>query len=146
MEGRGSAVDHIHRDYSNTQPIGDCMNLQTLLELSVLCEQLKALTTKVRQETIDIVAKNDHVAVIKHYDKVRELTENIKESREALNALEKQLSYEYVPDVMRANGIKTTTIDGVGRVSLSTRWSASIEDKQIGYEWLRANGHGGVIV
>jgi hypothetical protein len=46
---------------------------------------------------------------------------------------------------MRAHNIRTITVEGVGRVSLGTRWSASIPDKAAGFEWLRGNGHGGVI-
>jgi len=46
---------------------------------------------------------------------------------------------------MRAHNVRTITIEGVGRVSLGTRWSASMPDKQAGFEWLRSNDHGGII-
>jgi hypothetical protein len=121
------------------------MQLRTMLELSSICESLQKIAGTVREETDAALATNDHVQIIKHYDKVRLTTALIKESREALAELEKQLSHEHVPAAMRNAGIKNTTIEGVGRVSLGTRWSASIPDKWEGFRWLRENGHGGVI-
>lgn len=121
------------------------MKESTIQRLGLVCKTLTEITGLVRDETIEAVGTNDHVAVIKHYDSLRKLTALIKESREALNQMEERLSREQVPDVMRANNIRSTTIEGVGRVSLGTRWSASMIDKDAGMEWLRDNGNGGVI-
>ena len=109
------------------------------------CDILIKMAGVIRDETAEAVSTQDHVKVIKHYDQLRQLNALIKESREALAIIEEKLSREYVPDVMRAHQIKSTTIEGVGRVSLGTRWSASMPDKGAGFEWLRAQGHGGVI-
>ena len=109
------------------------------------CRLLTGLASAIREETNTAVASNDHIKVIKHYDQLRQVNALIKESREALSQIEEQLSREYVPDAMRAHNVRTITIEGVGRVSLGTRWSASMPDKQSGFEWLRGNGHGGVI-
>jgi hypothetical protein len=103
------------------------------------------MTGLVRDETNEVVATDDHVKVIKHYDQLRQITALIKESREALSQIEEKLSREQVPDVLRAHNIRTITVEGVGRVSLGTRWSASMPDKAAGFEWLRGNNHGGVI-
>jgi len=121
------------------------MKEDTLVTLQVICSSLIAVTTKIRGETDEAVATGDHVEVIKHYDKLRQVTAAIKESREALEQIEMKLSREQVPEVMRAHNIKNITIEGVGRVTLGTRWSASMPDKAAGFEWLRANEHGGVI-
>jgi len=121
------------------------MDLKTLLELSAVCSDLTKLTKDVRNQTDETVATSDHIAIIKHYDHLRQMTALIKESREALEQIEMKLSREYVPEVMRAHNVRTITVEGVGRVSLGTRWSASIPDKQAGFDWLRANDHGGVI-
>jgi hypothetical protein len=117
----------------------------TIGELQTICFNLTTVTERIRNETNEAIATNDPIQVIKHYDKVRLATASIKEAREALAKIEENLSREQVPSVMRAHNIKTTTIEGVGRVSLGTRWSASIPEKQAGFEWLRANAHGGVI-
>ena len=121
------------------------MELKTLMELSIACETLTKVAGEIREQTNEVVASRDHIAVIRHYDKLRQVTAQIKESREALAKMEETLSRESVPEVMREHNVKTITIEGVGRVSLSNRWSASMADKTDGMEWLRKNGHGGVI-
>jgi len=121
------------------------MHMKTLFDLTAVCGRLSVLAEEIRNETNEVVSTNDHVQVIKHYDKLRQVTGLIKESREALAQIEERMSRELVPDAMRNAGIRTITIEGVGRVSLGTRWSASMPDKQSGFEWLRGNGHGGVI-
>jgi hypothetical protein len=121
------------------------MQEKTVDQLKYACDILTKVTGLVRDETDEVVASNDHIKVIKHYDQLRQVTALIKESREALNQIEEKLSREQVPDVMRAHQIRTITVEGVGRVSLGTRWSASMPDKEAGFEWLRANDHGGVI-
>ncbi len=111
-----------------------------------VCGALNKTAEMVRTDTAEAVASNDHVSVIKHYDQVRKLTDQIKEAREALDEMEKKLSREQVPEVMRAHNVKTITIEGVGRVSLSNRWSCSMLDKEAGFEYLRANNAGGLII
>jgi hypothetical protein len=121
------------------------MNQQTIDNLAHACNILTQMTSLVRDETNEVVATDDHVKVIKHYDQLRQITALIKESREALSQIEEKMSREQVPDVLRAHNIRTITVEGVGRVSLGTRWSASMPDKAAGFEWLRGNNHGGVI-
>ena len=121
------------------------MQKLTIDKLQEACSTLTTITEWVRIETNEAIATNDHVTVIKHYDQLRQITARIKESREALEQIEMKLSREQVPDVMRAHNIKNITIEGVGRVTLGRRWSASMPNKAAGFEWLRGNGHGGVI-
>jgi len=121
------------------------MHSKTVDQLKYACDILTMVTGLVRDETDEAVASNDHIKVIRHYDQLRQLTALIKESREALSQIEEKLSREQVPDVMRAHNVRSITVEGVGRVSLGTRWSASMPDKAAGFEWLRANDHGGVI-
>lgn len=117
----------------------------TITALAEVCRCLTELTSSVRDQTAEAVASQDHIEIIKHYNQLRQATVLIKESREALGQIEEKLSREQVPDVMRAHQIKTITVEGVGRVSLGTRWSASMPDKEAGFDWLRSNNHGGVI-
>jgi len=121
------------------------MKDETITELRAVCFTLTDISEWIRNETDEVVASNDHIKIIKHYDQLRQATALIKESREALAQIEEKLSREQVPEVMRAHNIRTITVEGVGRVSLGTRWSASMPDKAAGFEWLRANEHGGVI-
>ena len=113
--------------------------------LTELCESLVQVTSRIRRETDEVVESRDHIAIIKHYDQLRQVTALIKESREALEQIEMKLSREQVPEALRSQNIRSITVEGVGRVTLGTRWSASMPDKEAGFEWLRANEHGGVI-
>jgi hypothetical protein len=121
------------------------MKQDTVISLRTICNLLTNITSTVREETNEAVASEDHIEVIRHYDQLRQVTALIKESREALEQIEMKLSRESVPEIMRAHHVKTITVEGVGRVSLGTRWSASMPDKGAGFDWLRANEHGGVI-
>src|SRR5262245_64905471 len=108
-------------------------------------KNLTEIAGDIRGETNAVVSTQDHVQVIKHYDSLRKVNAVIKECKDALSKIEERLSREQVPDVMRLQNIRSTTIEGVGRVSLGTRWSASMLDKEMGLKWLRDNGNGGVI-
>ena len=121
------------------------MKPETKIDLAEICAALSRVAGQVRDQTNEAVATNDHIQVIKHYNDLRIVTAIIKETREVLQQLEEKLSREHVPDVMRAHNIRNITVEGVGRVTLGTRWSASMTDKPSGFEWLRGNGHGGVI-
>jgi hypothetical protein len=110
------------------------------------CNSLITVTGWIRHETEQAIESRDHIELIRHYDQLRQATALIKESREALTQIEEKLSREQVPEALRAHNIRTITIEGVGRVSLGTRWSATMPDKESGFEWLRGNGHGGVII
>ena len=122
------------------------MQDKTIFELGQVCGALSRLASQVKIETAEVVGTNDHVQVITHYNFLRIIAEQVKVARESLKEIEERLSREYVPDVMRSSGIKNVTIDGIGRVSLGTRWSASMPDKEAGMQWLRENGHGGLII
>src|SRR5215471_14685540 len=89
-----------------------------LAQLQFACKSLTELAANVREETNEVVATNDHVKVIKHYDALRHLSALVKETKDALAKIEERLSREQVPDVMRLANIRSTTIEGVGRVSL----------------------------
>jgi hypothetical protein len=121
------------------------MEPRTLEALTDLCLAFTHMAETIRNQTNAVVSTQEHVEVIKHYDKLRHANAMIKETKDALTKIEERLSREQVPDVMRANKIRSTTIEGVGRVSLGTRWSASMTDKQEGFNWLRGSGNGGVI-
>ena len=122
------------------------MRFDTIEELNTVCNDLVGVAKMVRADTNNAVATNDHVEVIRHYDYLRKATAKIKEAREALDEMEQRLSREQVPEVMRAHNIRTITIEGVGRVSLTNRWSCAMPDKPAGMEWLRDNGHGSLII
>lgn len=121
------------------------MTPETLALLDSITTLLDKATKLIRKETTEIIATSDHVELIRHFAKVRNAKELIKASRVSLDELEQQLSHEYVPDALHARNIRTITVDDVGRVSLSVRWSCSMLDKQLGFEYLRKTGNEALI-
>lgn len=121
------------------------MKDSTMQDLAKAVTFLQGLAQAVREDTNAAIATADHVEVIRHYNKLRIVNDQIKEARDALSDIADHLSTIDVPDVMRLAKVKTTTIEGVGRVTVSYRFSCSMLDKEKGMNWLRENGHGGLI-
>ena len=99
----------------------------------------------IRADTADVLATRDHVQLVTHFDQLRQSNDLIKEARESLSEIADLLSTRDIPDLFKELKVKTTTIVGVGRVTVSYRFSCSMLDKEQGMEWLKANGHGGLI-
>jgi hypothetical protein len=113
-----------------------------MIEEIVKC--LFNLSEQLRRKTAELKG-GDHVALICHYADVRAAHAAIDESIKSLYEMKESLSRELVPDVMRAAGIKTINLVGIGRVSLSNRWSVSMLDKVQGMQYLRDTGNEGLI-
>jgi len=113
--------------------------------LNTLVQHLQSVASIIREETTAVVNSGDHIAIIKHFNDVRIAAELAKEAREALNDISDQLSREFVPNALRSKDIKTITVEGVGRVTVSHRFSCSMLDKDKGIKWLQDNGHGGLV-
>lgn len=128
------------------------MQEATLYELAELTRRLKAITFQVVADGKAALASGDHVEVIKHFDQLRKQNDTIKEAREALSDTADLFSKVYIPDIVtdlrEKSGLKPPfNIDGVGRVTVSYKWSASIipDDKTVGHNWLKDNGHGSLV-
>lgn len=121
------------------------MREETFQRLMAVASAIELSVASVRTDTDSVVATRNHVDVIKHFDRLRFVVERIKDARKALDEIEDRLSREQVPEVMRENNVKTITVEGVGRVSINHRFSCSMLDKEAGMDWLRKNGHEGLI-
>lgn len=131
------------------------MKQDTLDSLRHVCKQFTTIAGMIRDDTTEVQRGGDVIEIIKHFNHLRLANEEIKLAREALQQIADTLSTVVIPDVVRhakdTTGLKTPiNIEGVGRVTVSYRYSASILDdplvgKQKGYDWLTDNGHGGLI-
>jgi hypothetical protein len=130
------------------------MTPETLDKLRIVVREFEALGLRIRAETAPVVASRDHVEVIKHFNHLRIVNERIKAAREMLSDLADELSKRDIPDIVayvrEKTGQKPPYViefdDGsVGRVSVSHRYSCSMVDKTSGIEWLKINGHGGLV-
>lgn len=106
---------------------------------------MQIVAGQVREDTNAAVQSGDHVELVRHFRDLRDVNALIKEARTALGEMEDLLSSRDIPDAFRSAGVKTTTIEGVGRVTVSYRFSCSMLDKEAGLLWLTENGHGGLI-
>ena len=124
------------------------MKPQTYSDAERVCRYVVQVTQDVRRDTAEAVASNNHIELIKHFVQVRDLTEKIKEARKAPDEIEEKLSREQVPEAMRAQGIKTITIEGIGRVSLANSWRCSINDgkKLEGIQYLKDTGNAALVI
>lgn len=121
------------------------MRAQTLENLQEMVRGLQIVTGQVRSDTNDAVAAQDPVILVTHFNSLRHVNELIKEAREALSEMADLLSTRDIPDLFRSKKVKTLTVEGVGRCTVSYRYSCSMLNKDTGFKWLRDNGHGGLI-
>jgi len=124
------------------------MQTDTLLQLSAALEMLREAKAKVFRDTNDTIAANDHVELVRHFVKLRETNEAIKKAKKELEELEEHVSREDIPSAFRLARIKTTTIEDIGRVTISNQWRCSIVDgrRDDAFIWLREGGNGGIII
>jgi hypothetical protein len=122
------------------------MKPQTAADTERVCRYLVQVAQDIRRDTAEVVATRNHIDIIKHFNQVRLMNEQIKEAREALGEMERVLSQEQVPAVMREHNVRNITVEGVGRVALSNRWSCSMLDKELGMDWLRNSGNESLII
>lgn len=121
------------------------MQARTLQALEALVTLAEDVAAKVRRETAEILLTTDPIEIVKHFDAVRDVVDRVKTSREALAEIADDLSTVQIPTLFSNRNLKTITIEGLGRVTVSHRYSVSMLDKPAGMEWLRGNGHGALI-
>lgn len=114
--------------------------------LAQLLAAAKSVLENVEQDTSEVLMRADTYEMVRHFVDLRDVSEDIKIVRKSLELIEDRLSHSEIPDHFKALKLKTTTYEDIGRVSIGHKWSCSIIDKQVGFEWIRGNGHGGLII
>jgi hypothetical protein len=122
------------------------MRQETVDKLEQALRDIKEAAQMVNDDTNSVLAGRDHLELVVHFDKLRTANEDVKQARKALDIMSDRLSHSEIPDRFRELRIKTITVEGVGRVSIGHRWSCSIIDKQVGFQYLREQGDGGLII
>lgn len=122
------------------------MRESTLRAIAELNAHLYRVAGMVREDGNEVIRDRDHIEIIRHYNHLRLAAASIKESREAISQMEEDLSKVIIPEVMRENKVKTITLEGVGRVTVSYRYSCSMIEKDQALAWLKKNGHGGIVI
>jgi hypothetical protein len=103
--------------------------------------------SKALAETVEGMKGNtDHLEVIRSLAQVGEIYDQHNEMKKRINTAYDLLSRDIVPEAMRHNKVKTVTVEGIGRVTISHRYSCSMLDKEKAMDWLRGNGLEGIII
>lgn len=121
------------------------MTPKTMDQIHHFLNSIRTAVQMVRNDEETVKANGDPVEIIRHYDHLRNALDLIKESREALQFMADILSKDTIPDVLRKTGVKTITVEGVGRVSVAHRFSCTMLDKEKGFEYLHEIGQEGLI-
>lgn len=122
------------------------MEYDTRLSAEYAGGKLDKLVNRVHRDTLALVEQGDIPAIVKHFDAVRTEYRALKDKIEKLEKEVEDLSYGVIPTMFMNQSVKTIKIDGVGRVTVNIRWSASMADKQAGMTWLRETGNDGLII
>jgi hypothetical protein len=124
------------------------MREETLRALDNTVAAMQIVASAIISDIEEVVDHGSLVELIRHYDTLRHVNEAIKKARKAIDDLEDRLSHVDVPDAFRREGIKTVSVDDVGRVTVAYKWGCSIVDgkKPESFNWLREGGNGGIII
>jgi hypothetical protein len=115
-------------------------------ELAKLLAAAKHLQDEIDLDTRDVLGHGDTLEIVQHFVDLRDVNEEIKIVKDSLELVQKRMSHVDIPDHFKQEKIKTATYDGIGRVSIGHLWGCSIINKPVGFNWLRENGHGGLII
>jgi hypothetical protein len=122
------------------------MRESTKEELANLLAAARHLQNEVENDTREVLTRADTLEMVQHFVDLRDINEDIKIVRKSLELIEDRLSHSEIPDQFKRTRTTTTTFEGIGRVSIGHKWGCSIIDKAVGFNWLRENGHGGLII
>lgn len=106
--------------------------------------RLEYLTTALKKK-VDESKEDDLVSALHTFKSLGDLWDKFNDLKKEYNALYDQMSLYQIPDMMKDAGVKTINVEGVGRVTVSYRFSCSMLDKEAGFEWLEESGHGDLI-
>ena len=109
--------------------------------LSSITNDLQIMVATVREYLAGAKKQRLSDCLIK-YQRLNEEYDALDSERKKIGAMIEEMSRQIIPEMMSEEGIKTITIEEVGRrFTVANRISASMPDKEGGMAWLRENGH-----
>jgi hypothetical protein len=106
------------------------------------------LLERLIKDTHVVLAEKDIPAAVAHFAEARAAVKALSAEVTELQKHVDSLSYQALP-TMFANAkpaVKSINVDGVGRVTVNDHWSASILNREAGFDWLRKTGNEGLII
>lgn len=117
----------------------------SLTDLQHLADRLVGISDELTREVAS-KANADHLELIRYFDQFRKAADMFSTAKKAVTELHDKLSRDMIPDAMLAAGVKTVNVVGVGRVTISHRYSCSMIDKEQAMQWLKNNKHGDLVI
>ena len=121
------------------------MQFDTKTAAGYAADKLDSLLERATRDTSDVVQTSDIPTIVAHYAALTDTVDDLKKKLSALQKHVDALSYDILPTLFENQSVKTIKLDGVGRVTVNVRWTASMINKQKGMEWLRTSGNEGLI-
>lgn len=111
-------------------------------------KQIEQLTPQVRQAVEDLqtaivgVRVGELAPALRFYKAAKDAYDIFELQRKKIGELLEGLSRNTIPEMMVEAEVRTITLDDIGyRFTVSHRWSCTIQDKDAGIPWLKANGY-----
>lgn len=123
------------------------MQTQTRAALQAALKVVNDAAAKMSADVNSAIAEG-HVPLVRLFAEFRDLRDDIKQAMKSLEVIETHLSRVDIPDAFKAAGIKSTTIEDVGRVTIGHLWTCSVIDgqREAAHQWLRDTGNEGLII
>lgn len=103
-------------------------------------------TVKEFQAAVTELRRGDVQTALKVWETTREDYEALDTLRKDLNRLLEEMSRVTLPDMFTEQNTKTISLADISkRFTVNQRINCSMTDKELGFKWLRENGHGGLI-
>jgi hypothetical protein len=112
------------------------------LATAYLTRALKGLI----RDTLKVLAEKDIPAAVAHFAEARAAVKALDARVTELQKHIDSLSYQALPTMFDNAKVKSINVDGVGRVTVNDHWSASILNREAGFDWLRKTGNEGLII
>lgn len=121
------------------------MKFDTKTAAEYAAAKLDSLLERAMRDTAEVIEQADIPAAVAYFAELRSTVKDLAEKTTALQKHIDGLSQELLPTMFQNANVITIKVDGVGRVTVNDRWSASMLNKAEGFDWLRATGNEGLI-
>jgi hypothetical protein len=109
-------------------------------------QKLDSLLERATRDTTEVVERADIPEAVAYFAELRDTVKELAEKTSALQKHVDELSQQILPTLFTNANVKTIKVNGVGRVSINDRWSATMLNKERGLGWLRGSGNEGLII
>ena len=122
------------------------MQYDTQLAAEYARAKLESLCDRAHRDTVELTDKADIPPLVTHYAALRREYDALEARLDQVKAEINDLSQNIIPSVFASQDVQTIKILDVGRVTVNTRWTASMPDKPLGMQWLKSTGNGGLVI